>query len=81
MTPNLMPAGGHRGNAPDNLGCAAVLETGTWVLEWKLEKPVVPGPKGWNDSICLSDVKIEVPSALWPVMTRRGGVSWKDAIF
>lgn len=76
-----MPPGGQRGRVPVKSGCAAVLETGTWALEWKLEKPVVPGPKGWNDSICLSDVKIEVPSGLWPVTTRRGGLSWEDDIF
>lgn len=32
----------------------------------------MPGPKGWKGEIVSSDEKIEVPSGVWVVLTRRG---------
>jgi len=61
-------------------GGIVVLETGTVNLEWNFENPVRSGPNGWNGWICLSSVKMEVPSGAWPVMMRRGGVSLVDDI-
>ena len=50
-----------------------VLETGTERREWKREKELPWGPKGWKGGIWVSEWKIEVPSAVCPVTTRRGG--------
>ena len=49
-----------------------LLETGTDRREWKREKELPWGPKGWKGVIRESEWKMEVPSAVWPVTTRRG---------
>ena len=50
-----------------------MLETGTERREWKREKELPWGPKGWKGEIWVSEWKMEVPSAVWPVTTTRGG--------
>ena len=49
-----------------------LLETGTERREWKREKELPWGPKGWKGMTWESEWKMEVPSAVWPVTTRRG---------
>lgn len=59
-----------------------VLETGTERREWKREKELPWGPKGWKGGIWVSEWKMEVPSGVWPVTTRRGaGRDVRFAIF
>lgn len=40
---------------------------------WKEVKLLACGPKGWNGGRMASEVKIEVPSWVWPVVMRRAG--------
>ena len=72
---NKTPEGGQRGRVLARSGGMFLLETGTERREWKREKELPGGPKGWKGAICESEWKIEVPSAVWPVTTRRGGGS------
>ena len=70
---NNTPDGGQRGRVLARSGGIFLLETGTERREWKREKELPWGPKGWKGVICESEWKMEVPSAVWPVTTRRGG--------
>ena len=73
---NMTPSGGQRGRVPERSGGKDALETGTERREWKREKELPLGPKGWKGVTWESDAKTEVPSAVCVVMTRRGAGSW-----
>ena len=72
MVQNKTPEGGQRGRVLARSGGMFLLETGTERREWKREKELPWGPKGWKGVIWESEWKVEVPSAVWPVTTRRG---------
>ena len=57
------------------VGGEVVFETGTERREWKREKDEACGPKGKKGATWESEAKTEVPSAVWVVVTRRGGGS------
>lgn len=70
-----MPAAGARGRDVDRVcgGVLGKLEAGRLGVVWKDVKLLAWGPKGWNGGRTASDVKIEVPSLVWPVVMRRTG--------
>ena len=70
---NKTPEGGQRGRVLVRSGGMVLLATGTERREWKREKELPWGPKGWKGVIWVSEWKMEVPFAVWPVTTRRGG--------
>jgi hypothetical protein len=73
---NIVPPGCGRGIAFVELGSkGSLFEAGTVGEAWKIVKPEPAGPKGWNGLRRTSEDIMEVPSALWEVVTRRGSGS------
>jgi hypothetical protein len=74
MVPMRVPEAWGWGRALDSMGEGGVLfEAGTVELVWTMVKPVPAGPDWWTGASLTSEEMMEVPSAVWEVVMRRGG--------